>query len=164
MRDRGNLRRGPDRILAGVCSGLAEYLHVDPTLVRAVFVVLTLVPPGIGIILYFVFWFLMDSPAPGQRGTAPGTPGPRLRQLVDSLRHEFWPAPGPSAPAAGAGSGAEAATYRRHSGRLWGGIVLIAVGGLLVLGNLGYLRGFRWDLLWPVLLIALGLMFLVRRV
>jgi hypothetical protein len=47
---------------------------------------------------------------------------------------------------------------------LWGGIVLIAVGGLLVLGNLGYLRGFRWDLLWPVLLIALGLMFLVRRV
>jgi len=56
----GVLRRGSDRIIAGVCSGLAEYFHIDPTLVRVVFVILALAPPGVGIILYAVLWFLME--------------------------------------------------------------------------------------------------------
>jgi len=36
----GVLRRGPDRIIGGVCSGLATYFGVDPLLVRIVFVLL----------------------------------------------------------------------------------------------------------------------------
>src|SRR5438067_971776 len=58
----GVLRRGSDRIVGGVCAGLAVYFGVDPLLVRVVFVILALVPPGIGILLYLVLWFLMEPP------------------------------------------------------------------------------------------------------
>lgn len=47
-----------DRKLAGVCGGLAEYLGWDPTLVRILWVVLTLLG-GSGIIAYIVLWILM---------------------------------------------------------------------------------------------------------
>ena len=42
-------RSNTNRVIAGVCGGLAEYLAVDPTLVRVAFVVMTFVG-GIGIL------------------------------------------------------------------------------------------------------------------
>ncbi|MDD7552024.1 MAG: PspC domain-containing protein [Candidatus Cryptobacteroides sp.] len=42
----------------GICGGLAEYLNVDSTLVRIVFVILALAG-GSGIIAYLVCWALM---------------------------------------------------------------------------------------------------------
>jgi phage shock protein PspC (stress-responsive transcriptional regulator) len=56
-----------DRKIAGVCGGLAEYLGADPTVVRLVWAVLTVVPGAIvlGIVAYLVAWFIMPgSPAP----------------------------------------------------------------------------------------------------
>ncbi|WP_430389535.1 PspC domain-containing protein [Dyella sp. 20L07] len=51
-----------DRKLAGVCGGLAEYLGWDPTLVRLLWVILTLLG-GSGILIYLVLWIVMpDSP------------------------------------------------------------------------------------------------------
>ncbi len=44
--------------ISGVCGGLAEYLNVDSTLVRIVFVILALAG-GSGIIAYLVCWALM---------------------------------------------------------------------------------------------------------
>lgn len=44
--------------ISGVCGGLAEYLNVDSTLVRIVFVILALAG-GSGIIAYLVCWVLM---------------------------------------------------------------------------------------------------------
>jgi signal transduction histidine kinase len=44
-----------DRVLAGVCSGVAAQLEVDPTVVRLVFAVLALAG-GAGILLYFALW------------------------------------------------------------------------------------------------------------
>jgi phage shock protein PspC (stress-responsive transcriptional regulator) len=48
------LRRSrQDRVIAGVCGGLAEYLHVDPVLVRLGWALLTIVTLGtVGILLY----------------------------------------------------------------------------------------------------------------
>jgi phage shock protein C len=61
--------------IAGVCSGLAEYLEVDVTLVRLTWVILSIVPGGIigGVIVYLAAWVIVppaggaDRPAPGQR-------------------------------------------------------------------------------------------------
>jgi phage shock protein PspC (stress-responsive transcriptional regulator) len=56
-----------DRLIAGVCGGLAEYLKVDSTLVRLVWAILTIVPGAIvlGVIAYLVAWFIMpESAAP----------------------------------------------------------------------------------------------------
>ena len=44
--------------IAGVCGGLAEYLDVDPTLIRLIFILL-LIYAGHGVLLYFILWLLM---------------------------------------------------------------------------------------------------------
>lgn len=46
-------RSNANRMIAGVCGGLAEYLNVDPTLIRLGFVLLTFAS-GTGILLYLV--------------------------------------------------------------------------------------------------------------
>lgn len=51
-------RVGSGRMVAGVAAGLADYLDVDPTLVRVAFVALTLMG-GIAVPLYLAGWLLI---------------------------------------------------------------------------------------------------------
>jgi phage shock protein PspC (stress-responsive transcriptional regulator) len=48
-----------NRVIAGVCGGLAEHLDWSPTRVRVVWVLATLFTAFAGVILYFALWFLM---------------------------------------------------------------------------------------------------------
>jgi phage shock protein C len=50
-------RSGNDRILGGVCGGIAEYLEVDPTLIRLIWILLAL--NGVGILGYLIAWVLI---------------------------------------------------------------------------------------------------------
>ncbi len=52
-------RSSTDRMLGGVCGGLARYLGVDPTLVRIGFVLLTL--SGVSPLAYLVLWVVIPS-------------------------------------------------------------------------------------------------------
>lgn len=45
-------RSRTDRIIAGVCGGLGQYLGVDPTFLRIAFAVLAIVSLGTTILLY----------------------------------------------------------------------------------------------------------------
>jgi signal transduction histidine kinase len=56
-------RRERDRVVAGVCGGVADALGVDPTLVRLVFALLALAG-GAGILLYFALWVWTSSRRP----------------------------------------------------------------------------------------------------
>lgn len=51
-------RSGNERILGGVCGGIAEYLNADPTIVRLLWV-LFIFAYGIGLIFYFIAWFII---------------------------------------------------------------------------------------------------------
>jgi phage shock protein C len=51
-------RSRTDRMLGGVCGGLAESLGVDAALLRIGLVVLTVLGAGIGIVLYLAAWIL----------------------------------------------------------------------------------------------------------
>jgi len=53
-------RSTEDRMLGGVCSGIAKYLNVDPVIVRIVIAVLTIVGFA-GVILYAAAWLLLPS-------------------------------------------------------------------------------------------------------
>jgi len=58
---RGRLYRDEsDKMLGGVCSGLANYLRVDPTIVRLVFALITF-GAGTGILLYILLWIILPS-------------------------------------------------------------------------------------------------------
>ena len=53
-------RSSTDRIIAGVCGGLAEWFGWDPTLLRIAYVILSIVSVAFpGILVYIVLWILM---------------------------------------------------------------------------------------------------------
>ncbi len=52
-------RSTKDRMFAGVCGGIGEYLDVDPTLVRLVFVALTFLSSGSGIVIYIILMLIV---------------------------------------------------------------------------------------------------------
>ena len=53
-------RSQQERIIAGVCGGLAKYLNVDATIVRVIFVILTVFTAVIpGILIYLVMWIII---------------------------------------------------------------------------------------------------------
>ena len=48
-----------NRQVAGVCSGLAEYLDLDPTLVRVVYVVASVCTAFAGLLVYLLLWMII---------------------------------------------------------------------------------------------------------
>ena len=53
-------RSRKNRILAGVCGGIARWLGWDPTLVRILFVVVSVLSAAFpGILVYVILWILM---------------------------------------------------------------------------------------------------------
>ncbi len=58
---RGRLYRDEnDKILGGVCGGLASYLRIDPTIVRLIFALISF-GAGTGILLYILLWVILPS-------------------------------------------------------------------------------------------------------
>ncbi len=47
-----------DKVIGGVCSGLANYFGIDPTIIRVIFVVLALMA-GPGLLLYLALWLIL---------------------------------------------------------------------------------------------------------
>jgi len=169
--------RGNDRILGGVCSGLAEGFHVEALWVRLAFVILTFLN-GVGLLLYIVLWVLM----PERAGYRP--PGKTVFESMSSDVKRAWtdvraqfggarPAttsatvdPGsaatsPDAPAPGqavqAAPPAPQTTARNPSFLL--GAILIVIGIAFLVANTGFVE---WSVLWPVALVALGIGLLIR--
>jgi phage shock protein C len=61
------MRSSVDHKIAGVCGGIAEYLEVDSTIVRLVWVILAVLPVPIvpAVVAYFVAWIVMpEAPLP----------------------------------------------------------------------------------------------------
>ena len=63
-------RSSTDKMIAGVCGGIAEWLDWDPTVVRLTYVLLSLLSAAFpGILVYLVVWLVTppaeDSPRPG---------------------------------------------------------------------------------------------------
>jgi phage shock protein C len=51
-------RSRTDRKLAGVCGGLAQYFNLDATLIRVLFIVLTVLG-GAGLVIYAAMWIIV---------------------------------------------------------------------------------------------------------
>jgi len=51
-------RSKKERIIAGICGGIAEYLHTDPTIIRLIWVIGTLLW-GAGLIAYLIGWIII---------------------------------------------------------------------------------------------------------
>lgn len=56
-------RSKTDVKIGGVCAGIAEYLNIDPTIVRIVYAALTIAGWGTGIIIYLIAWWVLPTSA-----------------------------------------------------------------------------------------------------
>jgi len=74
-------RRSSEGKIGGVCAGIAEYLDADVTLIRLVWVVLSIVPGGFvgGVIAYLAAWLIMPD------ATGPVVERPAARRLARSV-------------------------------------------------------------------------------
>ena len=148
-----------DRILFGVCGGLGDYFAVDPTLIRLAFVLVTLAG-GAGVLAYIILAIVMPD-----EGSEPLTGREGLRRNIGQLRGNAGELAGgtranPDEPFSGDPYGMPA--RRRRNGEL-GAFILIALGLLFLVGNLGWVGWFSWHYFWPVILIVIGATLLVRR-
>jgi phage shock protein PspC (stress-responsive transcriptional regulator) len=54
------LVRSKDKIIAGVCGGIAEYMGVDPTVIRILYVFASIFTAAFpGILVYIIMWLIM---------------------------------------------------------------------------------------------------------
>jgi phage shock protein PspC (stress-responsive transcriptional regulator) len=67
------VRSRVNRKIAGVCAGFAEYLDLDPTLVRIVWVMLAIFG-GCGVLGYIIAWIIMPE-APLAQVSPASAPG-----------------------------------------------------------------------------------------
>lgn len=169
--------RGTDRILGGVCSGLAEGFHVEVLWVRLAFVVLAFIN-GVGVLLYVVLWLLMPERAgyqpPGQNAFE--SMGADIKRAWADLRIQFGSrpaapvAPAPAAAAAEPRAGVTVATETPAPSLPAGpqpvtrtpsfifGAILVVLGIAFLAAN----SGIAWTVILPAALIALGIALLVR--
>ena len=71
MTTRKLYRSRTEKIIGGVCGGLADYFNVDPTLVRLIFIILLFTPLH-GLLLYLILWLITPSAPYGT--ITPGSP------------------------------------------------------------------------------------------
>ncbi len=59
-------RNTNDRLVGGVCSGIANYLDVDPSIVRLLFAIITFGGFGFGVLAYIILWIVLPEQGLGQ--------------------------------------------------------------------------------------------------
>jgi phage shock protein C len=72
-------RSQTDKIVGGVCAGLGKYFGIDPTIVRLIFVILTLLGAS-GVLIYLVLWVVVppEPIMPGPSSTPPSDQNPQM--------------------------------------------------------------------------------------
>ena len=145
-----------ERLIFGVAGGLAEYFDVDPVLVRVVFALLVL-STGVGLVAYVVLAIVMPS-----QGSVAARPGDVVRENVEQMQGDVSRA-GRRLEGVFRGDGGEGQSGVADRGRYLAGVVLIVVGGLLLAANFGWLGWFSWMKLWPLLVVAAGVIVVLGR-
>lgn len=162
-------RSGDDRIFFGVCGGLGEYFDIDPTIVRLSFVLLALAS-GIGIVAYLIFAFVTPArPKLGEGG--PREEGEEVAPPMKEKVKEF--AEGGVQYVADGGKRLaeevrEAIPMHKEKTKTRGalagffGVILVVLGVAFLLDNLFPYGYFHRKLLWPFLLVVLGIFLIAR--
>ena len=60
MEEKKKLTRSDNKMVGDVCAGIGEYLGIDPTIVRIIYVLMIFFA-GFGIILYLILWLIMPA-------------------------------------------------------------------------------------------------------
>ena len=138
----GRLTRSRDAMVGGVAAGVATWIGADPTLVRIAWALLVVFTGGAALIAYIVAWIVVpEEPRPSKAAEGAGV------AVEDEGRAVAAPVP----------EGERRVDEGRTALLVGGGLVLV---GLWFLVR-EYLPDFNWGLIWPLLLVAGGVLILV---
>ena len=122
-------RRADERVIAGVCAGIAQALAVDVTLVRLIFMLLALAG-GAGILLYLALWTYSRSRVRCWSALLVVGTGVLLLHAVGSLE-PLGRRGRPRSPSASRSHGGVAA-FRADAPLSWIGLAIAACGAVLL--------------------------------
>ena len=145
------------RIFGGVAGGLAEYLNLDPIVVRILFIIITVIN-GFGIFLYIILWIIIpegesfyppiDPAASSKSGSKDKTSSSDSSQQNETKDQPFDPVEYYN----------QKAQRKSNTGRMFAGIVLIAFGFIFLAER--YFSYFNFEDFLPLILIAAGILLL----
>lgn len=131
-------RSETDKMLGGVCGGLARYFNVDVVLIRLLWV-LAVFLGGSGVVAYLIAWIIIPPDPGAARNVAPG--GEDNGECGGCVQRAGEP---PS----------------DHNPGKTAGLILICIGAFFLLKE--FMPFFPWNKLWPVVIIAMGLVIVAR--
>ena len=144
------LRPRTDRMIGGVCGGLGLYFGLDPVIIRLLFVVLAFTT-GLTLILYPILWVIMPSAPDGQSVFLDS-------QLYPGSSHGVPQEPAATAQTVHLYTNKETLTASPGTRKRVLALVLLGVGGLILLENLGEIFGVDLSgIVVPLLLVSLGI-------
>jgi len=153
MKNKKIYRKIDDCIIAGVCGGVADYFEIDETLVRIIFVILT-IGGGSGILLYLVLWLVI--PKEGKENKNINWEG-NVKEFAQDVSNKAKTV----AKEFKKEIKVEKIKPEKRSGSFFG-LALILWGGILLIDKLVPMV-IRWDYVWPGILIFLGGYLMLRR-
>ena len=146
-------RSQKDRLIAGVCAGLAEHFQLDTGLVRVAFIIATLFN-GLGLLAYFIGVIIMPV-APDQSSADKS----KESELVNNEEYEYQPPD-------------EAKEEKKKTPRKsneFMGFILVALGAFFLLRQLHVFDPFYdwfsynfWDIILPSLFVFAGAALIYR--
>lgn len=142
-------RSTTNRMLGGVAGGIGEYFDIDPNFIRIGFVLLTLLN-GIGLILYILMWiFLPTDTQTSQDNEQTVKANMReMKEKVQSFGHSL---------------GMNNKKSPSENSRFWWAVLIIALGFFFLFRNFGLFDALDLGRLWPIILIVLGLLFIIKK-
>jgi phage shock protein C len=144
----GIRRSATDRVIAGVCSGLATYLKLDPVLVRLIFVLLAIFGGG-GLLAYIILWIVLPEEFNYIDMGAAASSGQKA--FTESAGNVHADAP---ADEQKANSAPQQPSPQNYNAQFIGGIILITIGSLFLIAS--FIPRINFGDLWPILLIVAG--------
>lgn len=136
-------RSNEGKVIAGVCSGLGEYLQVDPLFIRIVFILFLFEPP-IAVFGYIALWIAMPMKPIGLIQEADEETIPSFKDFVEEVEQT-------------------AKQTIKIKGEVKSGMIggsLLIILGFLFLAN-NFLPDFDFGKFWPIILIVIGLTLLL---
>jgi phage shock protein C len=143
-------RSEKNKILGGICGGLGEYFGIDPTIIRIIFVLLTIFG-GSGILIYLVLWMILPSESQTEFNKDHIKNNMNeVKEKVQQFAHDIR-------------KGAQDGQVNQPEQRNWLAFIVILLGVIFLLNNFGFGDLINIGKLWPLILVALGVSIIMKR-
>jgi phage shock protein C len=141
-------RSRTDRMIWGVCGGLAKYFDIDPVIVRIV-AVLLIFADGLGILAYIIMAIVV--PLEGSKAT---TPREAVKENVEDIKASASEIR--STFERKEGESTDVASFH-HGRRTFLGILIVVIGIVILLSNFGLFWWFHWGVFIALVILVIGL-------